>query len=112
VGQIRFGATGIGFHTKDQFKTLQHDGVDRIFAVAGEEKLDDVESLRTSGIELVPAAPDGYTAPMTKRPPAIGEAPVGGLHLLRPGRESEQLRCCRAGSSPLQGGPSASPSAS
>ena len=34
-------------------KALENDGVDRIFAVPGEENLDVVESLRTSSIELV-----------------------------------------------------------
>src|SRR5258707_12423991 len=32
---------------------LEHDGVDRIFGVPGEENLDVVESLRNSKIELV-----------------------------------------------------------
>ena len=32
---------------------LQNEGVERIFGVPGEENLDTVESLRTSGIELV-----------------------------------------------------------
>src|ERR1700716_1658825 len=32
---------------------LENEGVDRIFGVPGEENLDVVESLRTSGIELV-----------------------------------------------------------
>src|SRR6187455_1804596 len=34
-------------------RALENEGVDRIFAVPGEENLDVVESLRTSGIELV-----------------------------------------------------------
>ena len=34
-------------------KALENEGVDRIFAVPGEENLDVVESLRTSSIELV-----------------------------------------------------------
>ena len=32
---------------------LENEGVDRVFGVPGEENLDVVESLRTSGIELV-----------------------------------------------------------
>ena len=32
---------------------LQNEGVERIFGVPGEENLDLLESLRTSGIELV-----------------------------------------------------------
>ena len=34
-------------------KALENEGVDRIFAVPGEENLDVVESLRTSSIELI-----------------------------------------------------------
>jgi acetolactate synthase-1/2/3 large subunit len=34
-------------------RALENEGVDRIFAVPGEENLDVVESLRTSRIELV-----------------------------------------------------------
>ena len=51
---------------------LEHEGVDRIFGVPGEENLDFVESLRNSGIELIPTRHEQAAAFMAGARSAYG----------------------------------------
>jgi hypothetical protein len=52
---------------------LENEGVERIFGVPGEENLDTVESLRTSGIELVVTRHEQSAAPW---PPPMAGSPA------------------------------------
>ena len=60
-------------------KALENEGVERIFAVPGEENLDVVESLRTSSIELVAHAARAVGG-FHGRDPRPADRPARGVH--------------------------------
>ena len=65
---------------------LQNEGVERIFGVPGEENLDTVESLRTSGIELVVTRHEQSAAFMAATHGRLTGQPGVCISTLGPGR--------------------------
>src|SRR6202790_2932763 len=66
-------------------KALENEGVDRIFAVPGEENLDVVESLRRSSIQLIVTRHEQAAAFMAATHGRLTGKPGGCISTLGPG---------------------------